>query len=187
MFGIRRAVTLPPGSTIDQFRHQRELIPPAAYLEGSYYEHWYVAIALLLLRAGMATVEELGTGRAAPGRARRDDPVRPEDVERLFKTGGNFARPAGTPARFAVGETVRTRNMHPVGHTRLPRFARGKSGVVHLGHGAHVFPDTNAHGKGECPGHLYTVMFSARALWGEDAPSRDTVCLDLWESYLEPA
>lgn len=187
MFGIRRAMTSPPGATIDQFRHQRELMPPAAYLEWSYYEHWYFATVLSLLQAGMVTMAEVRSGRAAQGRSRRDDAARPEDVDRLFKTGGNFARQVDRPARFAAGETVRTRNMHPMGHTRLPRYARGKSGLIHRWHGTHVFPDTSAHGKGECPLHLYTVMFTARELWGEAAPARDKVCLDLWESYLEPA
>ncbi|MFO1049625.1 MAG: nitrile hydratase subunit beta [Geminicoccaceae bacterium] len=186
MFGIRRAMTSPPGSTIDQLRHQRELMPPAAYLSWSYYERWYFSAALSLLQAGMTTFDELRTGRVAPGRSRRDDAVRPKDVDRLFKTGGNFARPADAPAGFAAGEGVRTRNMHPLGHTRLPRYARGKSGVVHRLHGAHVLPDTNAHGRGECPEHLYTVMFTARTLWGEEASPRDKVYLDLWESYLEP-
>jgi nitrile hydratase len=186
MFGLRRAMTSPPGFTIDQFRHLRELMPPVAYLSWSYYEHWYFATALSLLQAGMLTMEELRTGRVAPGRSRRDDASRPEDVDRLLKTGGKFARPADAPPRFAAGQPVRTRNMHPVGHTRLPRYARDKCGVVHRWHGAHVFPDTNAHGRGECPGHLYTVMFTARALWGEEASPRDKVHLDLWESYLEP-
>lgn len=187
MFGLRRAMTFPPGSTIDWFRHQRELMPPALYLAWSYYEHWYFATVLSLLQAGMVTIEEVGSGQAAQGRSRRDDAVRPEEVDRLFKTGGNYARPVDTPARFAAGATVRTRNIHPVGHTRLPRYARGKSGVIHSWHGAHVFPDTNAHGKGECPGHLYTVMFTARELWGEEAPARDKLYIDLWEGYLEPA
>ena len=127
------------------------------------------------------------TGRAAAGSSKRDDAARPEDVDRNIKTAGKFARQVDAPPRFAAGETVRARNMHPVGHTRLPRYARGKSGVIHRWHGAHVFPDTNAHGKGESPGHLYTVMFTARALWGEEASPDDKVHLDLWESYLEPA
>ncbi|MGH8965360.1 MAG: SH3-like domain-containing protein, partial [Actinomycetes bacterium] len=91
------------------------------------------------------------------------------------------------PARFAVGDRVRTRNIHPTGHTRLPRYARAKHGVVERVHGAHVFPDTNAHGAGECPGWLYGVRFTGRELWGEDADERLTVVVDAWEAYLEPA
>jgi hypothetical protein len=82
---------------------------------------------------------------------------------------------------------VRTRNIHPRGHTRLPRYARGKLGQIERCHGAHVFPDTNAHGLGEQPQPLYTVRFAARELWGDAAEGRQSVSLDLWESYLEPA
>ena len=59
--------------------------------------------------------------------------------------------------------------MHPRGHTRLPRYARGKRGVIHRCHGIHVFPDTHAHGQGEQPQPLYSVRFDARELWGEAA------------------
>jgi nitrile hydratase len=89
--------------------------------------------------------------------------------------------------RFAVGQRVRARTMQPTGHTRLPRYARGKTGIIVSHHGGHVLPDASAHGKGDSPQHLYTVRFTARELWGEAANPRDSVHLDLWESYLEPA
>jgi nitrile hydratase len=91
------------------------------------------------------------------------------------------------PARFAVGDRVVTRNMHPAGHTRLPRYARDKEGVIELLHGAHAFPDTRAHGQGDDPQWLYTVRFSAWELWGEEADPTVSVSIDAWESYLEPA
>ena len=91
------------------------------------------------------------------------------------------------PARFTVGQQVRARNIHPTGHTRLPRYARGKLGTIYLDHGVHVFPDTNAHALGEHPQHLYSVRFAARELWGEQASSRDAVYLDMWADYLECA
>jgi nitrile hydratase subunit beta len=187
MFGLRRAMTSPSGFTIDRFRYLRESMPPIAYLGWTYYEHWYFATALSLLQAGMITMDELRTGHAAPGSPKRNDAARPEDLDRQFKTLGNFAREAASAPRFAAGQPVKARTMHPTGHTRLPRYARGKLGVVHRWHGAHVFPDTSARGEGERPGHLYTVMFTARELWGEDAAPADKVYLDLWESYLEPA
>ena len=90
-------------------------------------------------------------------------------------------------ARFAVGQSVRARNMNPEGHTRLPRYARGKRGEVVRCHGIFVFPDTNAHFLGEQPQHVYSVRFTARELWGEDASPHDSVCLDMWESYLDHA
>ena len=103
------------------------------------------------------------------------------------KTQGIFTREVATPPQFAIGQRVRARNINPTGHTRLPRYVRGKVGVVQIHHGGHVFPDTNAHQQGEAPQHLYTVVFSARELWGPDASARDEICADLWESYLDPA
>ena len=70
---------------------------------------------------------------------------------------------------FKVGQRVRARNIHPTGHTRLPRYARGKTGVVVRDHGVYVFPDTNAHFQGEKRQHVYSVRFTARELWGEQA------------------
>ena len=98
----------------------------------------------------------------------------------------DFIRETGATPRFVPGDPVRTRAMHPHGHTRLPRYARGKRGVVHCCHGIHVFPDTNAHGEGEQPQPLYSVRFDARELWGESAEPNQAVHIDLWESYLLP-
>jgi hypothetical protein len=102
------------------------------------------------------------------------------------RAGGPSERPAETPARFAVGDRIVTRNMHPSGHTRLPRYARAKRGVVERIHGVHVFPDANASGRGEAPHWLYTVRFTGVELWGEDADPTLATSIDAWESYLEP-
>jgi hypothetical protein len=112
--------------------------------------------------------------------------LRAADVPKVLAAGSRYERATGEPARFRVGERVRTRNMHPTGHTRLPRYARGRAGVVERVHGAHVLPDANAHGAGEQPQHLYTVRFDARELWGASADPALTVTIDAWESYLEP-
>jgi nitrile hydratase len=96
-------------------------------------------------------------------------------------------RPDGKAPRFKVGDTIRTRNIHPKHHTRLPRYARGKIGVIARIHGRHDFPDTFAHGQGANPEGLYSVRFDARELWGEDAEGRGVVHIDLWDSYLDPA
>jgi nitrile hydratase len=88
---------------------------------------------------------------------------------------------------FQAGQAVRARVMNPVGHTRLPRYARGKLGSIHLDHGVFVFPDTNALFQGEKPQHVYSVRFAARELWGGAAKPQDAVYIDLWEDYLEPA
>ena len=94
-----------------------------------------------------------------------------------------------TPAapRFHVGQRVRARNINPTGHTRLPRYARGKFGIVDRDHGVFVFPDSNAHFLGEMPQHVYSVRFTARELWGEQAKPKDTVMVAMWDDYLEPA
>ena len=109
------------------------------------------------------------------------------EVDALMRRGAPKTRSVERQPMFQTGDAVRTRNIHPYTHTRLPRYARDKPGVIVLLHGAHVFPDTNASLQGESAQPLYTVKFQARDLWGEAANPRDTVCLDLWEDYLEPA
>jgi nitrile hydratase subunit beta len=108
-----------------------------------------------------------------------------EVAARLAK-GGPTDRPASAPARFKAGDRVRARNLHPVGHTRLPRYVRGHVGTVTHLHGVHVFPDVNATGQGEAPQWLYTVRFAGTELWGAAADPAVTVSVDAWESYLEP-
>lgn len=187
MLGMRRGGTFPSGFNIDRWRHVRELIPPHLYLSRSYYDHWYMAYVATLLQSGMATREEIKSGHAASGTAKRNDAMPPDQTWKAQKSGGIFARQVETPPRFAIGQRVRARNINPSGHTRVPRYVRGKVGVVQLHHGGHILPDTNAHLQGEAPQHLYTVVFSMRELWGPEASARDEACADLWESYLEPA
>jgi nitrile hydratase len=187
MFGIAQAMTYPPAFTLDRSRFLSERMPPAAYLSQSYYERWYFSCALALLEAGMATLTELSTGRTASASAPRDDAQLAGDVGLAIVGSGNTDREAKTPPRFSPGQRVITRKLNPAGHTRLPRYARGRIGTIHRRHGAHVFPDTSASFDGECPQHLFTVAFSARELWGPDAGGNDKVYLDLWDSYLDPA
>ena len=110
----------------------------------------------------------------------------PDEARAAFAAGSPYTRPAPGPARFAIGDTVRTRVLHPTGHTRLPRYARGKVGTIERVHGVHVLPDSNAHGNGERPEWLYTVRFRGRELWGDAADPSLTVTVDAWESYLAP-
>ena len=91
----------------------------------------------------------------------------------------------GSSPRFKVGDQVLTTNHHPSGHTRLPRYAMGRSGIVIKNHGVFAFADSNARDEGEQPQHCYAVRFEGRELWGNDAHNRDAVILDLWDSYLE--
>jgi len=178
-------IASPTRGNIDAGRHQRELIPGPEYLRITYYERWFAALEAMLVKGGFVSEAEMASGvaegpKATPRLAAADAPAA------LVRQGSYEREGVGAPA-FAPGDRVRARNMHPAGHTRLPRYARGRSGVVEACHGAHVFPDSHAHGGGEDPRPLYTVRFPARELWGPEAPARDSVSLDLWEPYLEPA
>lgn len=170
---------------IDESRHARESIPPADYLAASYYEVWIRGIDMLLARHGFASVEELATGlHLEQGRAPKRV-LKAEMVEGVLARGGPCNRSVETEPKFSVGERVRTKNFHPTGHTRLPRYARAKTGVVEAVQGGFVFPDDNAHGRGENPQWVYTVVFTGSEIWGEGADSTLTVSVDAWESYLE--
>jgi nitrile hydratase beta subunit len=186
-FGLTLAMGATGSWNIDMSRHARESLPPAEYLTSSYYEIWTKGVERLVVAAGLVSMEELTRGQSLTEPAPVKRVLKAEDVPAVLARGGPAERPIEEPARFAVGDRVRTRNMHPQGHTRLPRYARGKLGVIELVHGAHVFPDANAHGQGERPQWLYTVCFSGRELWGEQADPTISVSIDAWESYLEPA
>jgi len=165
------ALTIAMGASgawnIDMSRFAREDRPPQDYLSKSYYQLW------------LAGLERLLDG-AEPKRV-----LAAEDVAATLARGGPADRPATRAAKFAPGDRVRTRNLHPRTHTRLPRYARGKVGTVERVHGCHVFPDSNAQRLGEDPQWLYTVCFSARELWGDDAAA--SVSIDAFEPYLERA
>lgn len=181
------AAAAPGGWNIDQSRHARENRHPVDYLSSSYYEIWIKGLERLLLERGLLTEAELAEGRsAAPG-----DPgkrvLTADEVPATLRRGGPAQRPAHTAAAYAVGQQVRTKNLNPTGHTRLPRYARDKSGVIERIHGTHVFADSNALGDGEQPQWLYTVSFNGGELWGEGYDDSLVVSIDAWESYLVPA
>jgi nitrile hydratase subunit beta len=188
VFAINRAIGAWGKWSIDAGRHAIELLTPADYLRMSYYEKWLTRNLELLVKYGLVTREEIETGQLASGSPKATPPLTAAAVSAAAGLRGNYMRPeAKAEARFEVGQQVRARNMNPVGHTRLPRYARGKRGAVVRRHGIFVFPDTNAHVLGEQPQHLYSVRFTARELWGEDASPRDSVDIDMWDSYLDHA
>jgi hypothetical protein len=113
--------------------------------------------------------------------------LRPADVPVTLGRGNSTRRPDPVPPRFKPGDRVLTRNDHPLGHTRLPRYARGRRGVVDRDHGVFVFADSSGSGLGERPQHVYAVRFTARELWGPAAAERDAIYIDLWDDHLEPA
>ena len=172
---------------IDASRFQRESLGPLEYLQFTYYERWIAGLADLMVAQGLVTVEEIAQAKAAAGSQKQTPPLKAADVLPAMMRGGPSARPLNVTPRFAAGDQVRTSREHPEGHTRLPRYARGRVGTVELLHGGHVFPDSNSKFEGEAPQHLYTVRFTAQELWGPSASPRDSVTLDLWESYLEHA
>jgi nitrile hydratase beta subunit len=172
---------------IDASRHSRELIPPAEYLRMSYYEKWIAGLIELMVKAGLVRGGEIESGTPTVGSAKVIPAVNPEQALARIATGLPAKRNVDMPARFKIGQRVLTRNMHPLGHTRLPRYARGRFGTINRDHGVFVFPDTNAHFLGEHPQHVYSVCFAARELWGAQAGEKDSVYVDLWDDYLEPA
>jgi nitrile hydratase beta subunit len=172
---------------LDAMRHAIERIPPADYLRMSYYEKWLAALVDLVTGRGLVTRAELESGKPAAGSAKATPPVKAEGVPALIARGNPVKRDVAVAARFQVGQRVRGRNINPTTHTRLPRYARGKIGTVERDHGVFLFADSNAHFQGEKPQHLYSVRFAARELWGEQAPARDAVYVNLWDDHLEPA
>jgi len=172
---------------LDASRHSRELIPPAEYLRMSYHEKWIAGLIELMVKAGLVRGDEIESGTPAVGSAKAIPAVNPEQALARITTGLPAKRNVDLPARFKIGQRVRTRNVHALGHTRLPRYARGRFGNINRDHGVFVFPDTNAHFLGEHPQHVYSVCFAARELWGAQAAEKDSVYVDLWDEYLEPA
>jgi len=172
---------------IDAGRHEIELIPAAEYLRMSYYEKWYVRLVELLAKTELVSRDELASGHPSTGVPKANPPLTADQVPGLLAAGSLASRNIDRGPRFQTGQRVRARNTHPTGHTRLPRYARGKLGTVNRHRGAFVFPDTNAHFRGEKPQHVYSVRFEARELWGDEASPRDAVYIDMWDDYLEPA
>jgi nitrile hydratase subunit beta len=185
IFALARAMGRFGRWNIDASRHQRELIPAAEQLRMSYYERWLEGLSNLLVRHGFLSAEELATGESAPVAAILTPALPADEVSAFIASGSPASRQTGRPPRFQSGQGVRARNLNPTGHTRLPRYVRGKTGTVDRVHGVFVFPDTNAHFLGESPQHVYSVRFAARELWGEAATSQDSVYVDLWEGYLD--
>lgn len=186
LYSLTRAMRAWRRWNIDAWRHSIELIPPAEYLQMSYYEKWLAGLTRLLVKTGVVTTAEMESGRATSGLAKAIPALSPDKVP-MINRGEHAERNVQVAPRFHVGQRVRARNVHPMGHTRLPRYARGKQGTIDRDHGVYVFPDTNAEFLGEKPQHIYSVRFAAQELWGDQASARDAVYIDMWDDYLEPA
>ena len=182
VFALMSAVGDVGGWTLDEDRSACESMNPAEYLSTSYYEHWLNGLEQLLEKHGLATADEIRTGRSI-SISKKVSPTPADAIWTAVTHPGSYERAASTPALFRIGDKIRTRNIHPRGHTRLARYLRGHVGEIVAVHGTHVFPDSNAAGRGEDPQWLYTVRFTAIELWGRSA--REHVHADLWEPYLE--
>jgi nitrile hydratase len=173
--------------SVDRFRYLRETIAPVGYLAKPYYEQWLMTFLRLFREDGLVSEAELASGRPDAGAPKREPKIRVEDIGRVAGREDTARREEGKAPRFRPGDQIIARTISPTGHTRLPRYARGKRGVVDRDHGLFVFADTKAHGEGENPQHVYSVRFAARELWGGTAGPKDGVYLDLWDDHLDPA
>lgn len=185
------AITLAMGGTgswnIDTSRHARDTLPPPIYLTSSYYEIWTRGLEKLCLDKELITETELKIGHMEVPEKPVKQVLMADKVAAALAKGGLADRPEQQPARFKVGDRIRTKRMHPEGHTRLPRYARDTVGVIEAVHGVHVFPDTNAHGRGEQPTWLYGILFKGTDIWGPDSDPNLSLRIDLWEPYLDLA
>ncbi len=186
-FALTLAMAMPGAWNIDMSRFARENRDPAEYLTMSYYQLWFAGLETMLKERDLVTDDEIVVGHALnePKPVKRT--LSPGDVLKVLHRGGPTERETNTKAAFRPGDTVRAKNINPPTHTRLPRYVRGRRGVVERVIGFHVFPDSNAQGAGENPQWLYTVRFDGRDLWGDGADPTVKVSVDAWESYLERA
>jgi nitrile hydratase len=168
-------------------RTQIELIPPADYLRMSYYEKWLTALVPILTKTGMASAAEIESGKVLNGVNTKWHVLSVADVAARIQPISPTSGTITALSQLHIGQCVRARNLNPLGHTRLPRYVRGKIGTIERDGGIEELQDTETRGLGEKQQHVYTVRFAARELWGEQANPRDFVYADLWEGYLEPA
>ena len=187
VYALTRAMRAWRKWSIDTDRHALELMPPVDYLRMSYYERWAHRLAAQVVQYGLVTKEEMESGKPAPGSTKATPALSLATSSRWLTRGIASSQDPDVRPLFKVRQRVRARNIHPTGHTRLPRYVRGKTGVIVRDHGVYVFPDTNAHFQGEKRQHVYSVRFTARELWGQDASPRDSIHLDMWDDYLERA
>jgi nitrile hydratase subunit beta len=174
------------GGNLHAFRYAIERVPPREYLAG-YWNRWTIGAQTMMEDSGIVTDEEV-RARAArlSGRDVPEPPPPTPHKPQMASGGAGNLRSLETPPAFAVGDRVRVADLHPTGHTRLPRYVRRRAGTVTALQPSHVFPDTAAHFVGENPQHCYTVDFDSRELWGPEAESF-RLSIDLFEPYLEPA
>lgn len=186
VLALQRAILFTRTWNLDAFRHAQERLPASVYLAVSYYHRWLLSLTASALDHDLVTPAELEAGHALGPARPVQRTMQLHDVD-LGKIRAPFGRTPKHAARFKPGDLVRTTNIHPLGHTRLPRYARDKEGRVEIVHGCHAYPDAIVAGDPEASAWLYTVSFEGRRLWGEQADPSLTVSIDAFEPYLEPA
>jgi nitrile hydratase subunit beta len=187
IYALNRAMRALRKWSLDTDRHALELMSPVDYLRMSYYERWVYRLEAQVVQYGLVSREEFESGQPAPGSTKASPALTLATSDRWLDRGIASSDDPRVRPSFKVSQRVRARNINPTGHTRLPQYARGKTGVIVRDHGVYLFPDSNAHFEGEKRQHVYSVGFAARELWGASASPRDSVHLDLWDDYLEPA
>ena len=186
VFALRLASAFHGKWNANMNRYAVEQMPPAEYLAATYYERVLFALEKLLVEQGLVTAKELETGRAE-GKASVAGILRVAGVETLLRNRIRARVDNNVPPKFKAGDRVVARNIHPAGHTRLPRYARGRRGVIDRDYGVFVFPDTNAMSRDKKPQHLYGVRFAASELWGPGVSARDSVYVNLWDDHIDLA
>lgn len=184
MFALTLASGFHGKWNIDMSRYAREQMPPAEYLATTYYEHWLFGLQKLLVEQELVTAKELQTGHAD---SKSEIPaVQASEVEPRLRERRAARLDDDVPPRFQAGDRVVAHNINPAGHTRLPRYVRGRRGVIDRDHGVFIFADTHAMNRDKKPQHCYSVRFTARDLWGPGTSARDSVFVDLWDDHLDP-
>jgi nitrile hydratase subunit beta len=184
-FALTLAMAMPGQWNIDASRFARENRDPAEYLSMTYYQIWFAGLQTMLEERGLAAADEIAAGHALHPAKPVARVLKPDDVKKVLHRGGPTERATDSKPAFKTGDKVRARNINPATHTRLPRYVRGHVGTIERVIGFHVFPDSNAHFKGESPQWLYCVRFDGRELWGADGDPTVKVSVDAWEPYLE--
>lgn len=186
VFAMQRAMGYTGLWTIDEGRASLETLPPITYLQASYFQRWFLGLERRLENHGLVGPDEIAAGQSLRPAVGLNRKLTLGEIDRVM-VRGNYERPSSAPPRFKEGDQVRARNINPTTHTRLPRYARGKLGTVEAIRGCHVYPDTAALGQGDDPQWLYTVVFTGRELWGEEADPTIKVSIEAFEPYLDPA
>ena len=185
VLAMTRAVTA-TGKLQGGLRPPIESLTAFEYLRMSYYEKWLTSLTVRIVASGLLTRAEIENGHTAEGSTKSVPALSVADVPAFMRRIPPMRKDDLAP-RFQIGQHVRARNINPVTHTRLPRYVRGKAGTIERDRGVATLPDTNVYGLGEKPQHVYSVRFSARELWGDQAAAQDAVYAELWDDYLEPA